>query len=71
MYEPTFESLRTHPLPRWYDDAKLGVFVHWTVGSVPAYAPTGRDPFTLAREEGEAAAFAKSPYAEWYQNDRP
>ena len=68
VYEPSFESLRTRPLPRWYDDAKLGIFVHWTVGSVPAFAPAGRDPFTLAREEGEEAAFAKSPYAEWYQN---
>ena len=67
-YEPVFDSIRTHPLPRWYDDAKFGLFVHWTVGSVPSFAPRVPDPFTLAREEGEEAAFAKSPYAEWYQN---
>ena len=23
------------------NDAKLGIFVHWTVGSVPAFAPVG------------------------------
>ena len=33
------EQLRTRPLPAWYDDAKLGVFVHWTMASVPAFAP--------------------------------
>lgn len=68
MFEPTFESLRGRALPKWYDDAKFGIFAHWTVGSVPSFAPMGRDPFTLAREEGEEAAFAQSPYAEWYQN---
>lgn len=55
-------------MPTWFDDAKLGLFAHWTVGSVPSFAPTGRDPFTLAREEGEAVAFSHTPYAEWYWN---
>jgi len=68
MFEPTFESLRTHSVPRWYDDAKFGLFAHWTVGSVPSFAPMGRDPFTLAREEGEEVAFSHTPYAEWYWN---
>jgi alpha-L-fucosidase len=35
---------------------------------VPAFAPTGKDPFTLAREEGERVAFSHTPYAEWYWN---
>ena len=29
MYEPTWDSVSTHPLPTWYDDAKLGIFLHW------------------------------------------
>lgn len=40
-YEPTWESLGTHPLPAWFDDAKLGIFVHWGIFSVPAWAPRG------------------------------
>jgi len=67
-YEPTFESLNSHPVPAWFRDAKFGLFSHWTVGSVPGFAPLGRDPFTLAREEGEEKAFSHTPYAEWYQN---
>jgi len=37
MYEPTWESLQSHPLPQWYGDAKFGIFIHWGVYAVPAY----------------------------------
>merc|ERR1711962_1083753 len=36
-YEPTWDSLDTRPLPSWYDDAKIGIFIHWGVFSVPSY----------------------------------
>jgi len=49
-YEPTPESLAAHAVPDWYADAKLGVFVHWGVYSVPAWA----------NPDSEHA------YAEWY-----
>src|SRR5262245_36516634 len=55
-------------LPQWFDDAKFGIFVHWTAAAVPAFAPVGPSPFELAAEQGERAAFANSPYVEWYQN---
>src|SRR4051812_41365522 len=55
-------------LPRWFDDAKFGIFVHWTAAAVPAFAPVGPSPFELAAEQGQQAAFAQSPYVEWYQN---
>ena len=35
-YEPNWESLEKRPLPKWYDDAKLGIFIHWGVYSVPS-----------------------------------
>ena len=34
---PTWEALRARPYPQWFRDAKLGIFVHWGVYSVPAY----------------------------------
>ena len=55
-------------LPAWFDDAKFGIFVHWTAAAVPAFAPVGPSPFDLAAEQGQEAAFAQSPYVEWYQN---
>jgi len=36
-YDPTWESLSTRPLPQWYADAKVGIFIHWGVFSVPAF----------------------------------
>nr|XP_045615842.1 alpha-L-fucosidase-like [Procambarus clarkii] len=36
-YEPTWDSLDTRPLPPWYDGAKIGIFLHWGVFSVPSF----------------------------------
>lgn len=36
-YEPTWESLDSRPLPDWYDQAKVGIFLHWGVFSVPSF----------------------------------
>ena len=36
--EPTWQSLNERPYPQWFADAKLGIFVHWGLYSVPAYA---------------------------------
>ena len=36
-YEPTWESLSTHPTPQWFSDAKFGIFIHWGVYAVPAF----------------------------------
>jgi alpha-L-fucosidase len=36
-YDPTWESLDQRPLPTWFDDSKLGIFIHWGVFSVIGY----------------------------------
>jgi alpha-L-fucosidase len=36
-YEPNWDSLMTRPLPSWYDEAKVGIFIHWGVYSVPSF----------------------------------
>uniref|UniRef100_A0A0L8G9Q7 alpha-L-fucosidase n=1 Tax=Octopus bimaculoides TaxID=37653 RepID=A0A0L8G9Q7_OCTBM len=36
-YSPDWCSLDTRPIPKWYDDAKIGIFLHWGVFSVPSY----------------------------------
>jgi alpha-L-fucosidase len=32
-----WEELRSRPYPQWFKDAKLGIFIHWGIYSVPAY----------------------------------
>ena len=63
-FEPNWDSIRTHVVPDWYHDAKLGIFVHWGLYSVPAWAtPLGE----LGKVEW-TKWFANNPYAEWYLN---
>ena len=68
MYQPTWDSVATHPLPAWYDDAKLGVFLHWGLYSVPGWAPQVPDIQELLKEKGPAEMLRDNPYAEWYLN---
>lgn len=42
VYQPDWSSLNSRPTPQWYDQAKFGIFVHWGVYSVPAWAPKGQ-----------------------------
>jgi alpha-L-fucosidase len=63
-FQPTWDSIDKHTVPQWFQDAKLGIFIHWGLYSVPAWAPptgeiTKLDPNTM---------FAHNPYAEWYLN---
>jgi alpha-L-fucosidase len=36
-YEPNWESLDQRPIPDWFDEAKIGIFLHWGVFSVPSF----------------------------------
>jgi alpha-L-fucosidase len=53
-YQAVWQSLDRRPVPQWLDDAKFGIFIHWGVYSVPAFA----DPKSQIGES----------YAEWYWN---
>ena len=53
-YEPNWASLDKRPIPTWFTDAKFGIFIHWGVYAVPAWAPANED----------IGIYAK--YAEWY-----
>ena len=64
---PTLEALNARSLPQWYDDAKFGIFIHWGLFSIPAFAPrTGS--ITDAFKSDYARAVAMVPYTEWYAN---
>lgn len=41
-YQASPESLTKHKAPAWFNNAKLGIFIHWGVYSVPAWAPLSR-----------------------------
>lgn len=53
-YQPNWESLNSRQIPQWFTDAKFGIFIHWGIYAVPAWAPANED----------IGIYAK--YAEWY-----
>ncbi|XP_013409768.1 alpha-L-fucosidase isoform X2 [Lingula anatina] len=44
-YKATWDSLDKRPIPKWYEEAKLGVFIHWGVYAVPGFAATSSEWF--------------------------
>jgi alpha-L-fucosidase len=51
-YESNWESLNKRKIPAWFHQDKFGIFIHWGVYAVPAFAP-------VIPNSGES-------YAEWY-----
>jgi alpha-L-fucosidase len=63
-FEPSWISLRAHQIPSWFQNAKLGIFIHWGLYSVPAWAPPTGELGKVNWNEW----FTNNPYAEWYLN---
>ncbi len=38
QYDPLWGSLMQYTVPAWFKDAKFGIFIHWGVYAVPAFA---------------------------------
>ena len=51
-YKSTWESIDSRPIPEWFSEAKFGIFIHWGLYSVPAWAPTNGPVY--------------EKYSEWY-----
>ncbi len=64
-YHADWNSIRAHEIPSWYEDAKFGIFIHWGVYSVPAFAPP---TCQLGEIDINEQWFCNNPYAEWYFN---
>jgi alpha-L-fucosidase len=72
-YAPDWMSLKRHVVPNWYQDAKLGIFIHYGLYSVPAWAPTLKLTKRGEIDWGQFSPdlhqwFINDPYAEWYMN---
>ncbi|MBN2157224.1 MAG: alpha-L-fucosidase [Candidatus Lokiarchaeota archaeon] len=69
MFKPTRRSIRKHKVPQWYHDVKLGIFVHWGLYSIPAFAEiSAKNYHEIQKDSGIESQFYRNPYAEWYQN---
>jgi len=51
LYKLSWNSLKTHVTPTWFQDAKFGIYTHWGIYSVPACGPNGTwYPYNMYRE---------------------
>jgi len=55
------------PCPDWYAQPQLGIFIHWGMFAIPAYAPAEVSITELFRTDYDRA-MAFGPYSEWYWN---
>ncbi len=70
-YQPTWESLQRYTAPRWYADAKFGIFVHWGVYSVPAFGNEwyARNMYLQGTPEFEHHRSTYGPHTEFGYKD--
>ena len=62
-----FEAFQGRACPDWFNTSQMGVFIHWGLYSVPAWAPRGRALNELLAEDYDNVCTLQ-PYAEWYAN---
>ncbi len=68
IYENSWESLNSRPVPAWFGNAKFGIFIHWGLYSVPAYTRNGEYAewygMQIENPEHPARAFHNRVYGE-------
>ncbi|WP_374163983.1 alpha-L-fucosidase [Arcticibacter sp. MXS-1] len=69
-YQPNWASLDKREVPGWWSDAKFGIFVHWGVYSVPAYAPVSQADGVYEKysEHYESRLLTKNPLFTKFHN---
>lgn len=55
-YAASWDSLEKYEIPKWYEDAKFGIFIHWGAYSVPAHGSEWypRNMYIDAKNKGES-----------------
>jgi alpha-L-fucosidase len=71
-FQPNFESLeKVNPVPEWFKDAKFGIYFHWGVYSVPAFANEWypRNMYIKGSPENKHHAEIYGDASEWPYNN--
>jgi alpha-L-fucosidase len=71
-FHPNFTSLeKAKPVPEWFKDAKFGIYFHWGVYSVPAFANEWypRNMYIKGSAENKHHIAAYGDFSEWPYNN--
>lgn len=69
-FEGTDKSLREYSTPRWFRDAKLGVFIHWGIYSVPAWGNEWYPRGIYQRFSDLLQSHPAEPWISWHHRAR-
>lgn len=70
-YQDTWESLSQFELPKWFQKAKFGIFIHWGLYSIPAFNNEwySRNMYIQGTEEYEHHIKTYGPHKEFGYKD--
>lgn len=70
-YKDNWDSLAAHPDPAWFVNAKFGIFIHWGLYSVPAFANEwySRNMYIQSSPEFEHHVQTYGPHKEFGYKD--
>lgn len=70
-----YDKVKVGETQTWFEDAKLGIFIHWGIYSVPGYAPVDNYPdvshdlFDFLWLIIKNGGMPETSYAEWYKSN--
>ncbi len=70
-YKDNWDSLSGYPVPKWFREAKFGIFIHWGVYSVPAFGSEwySRNMYIQGSPEFEHHVKTYGPHKEFGYKD--
>ena len=70
-FQPEWDSLAKYEVPQWFRDAKFGVFLHWGLYSVPAFANEWypRNMYKAGTEENKHQVATYGPLTQFGYKD--
>ena len=63
----SYDTFQNRECPEWFRRAGFGIFIHWGMYAIPAFAPRGRAIHELMHDHYDDMN-KYLPYAEWYEN---
>lgn len=69
MTQKSTPNIHRQNPPDWFKQSDFGIFIHWNMTSIPAFAPVDVPDYNkMALQYPPAYMFSHIPYADWYLN---
>lgn len=66
-YRERWEKLRNHPVPKWLEDGKFGIYTHWGLYSIPANKEASNTYIRYMYKDSDSSKKGKTPVTEFHR----